>query len=217
MLTLFTSRDSYAMTAQVLLEELGLEYELRWTKIHIPITEKSADLIEANPNGRVPTVLTPEGPIYETAAILIYVAERHPECGLIPAATDPQRRLFWQWHFYLVSTFMPEELIQSQAYVYLPNNEQAQTELRLESMNRLRDIWSVLDQGIQGPFFLGDQYSTCDISFAMQALWPECQPPEGLGGYPNALDCLRRILARPAVQEVLRQHDREYLAKVGND
>ena len=125
------------MTAQVVLEEIGLEYELRWTKIHIPNSEKSPDFIKANPNGTVPTLLTPEGPIYETAAILLYIAEQNPECGLIPAVTDPQRRLFWQWHFYLVSTFMPEEKIQSDASVYLPNNEQAQSELQLESMNRL--------------------------------------------------------------------------------
>ena len=204
------------MTAQVVLEEIGLDYELRWTKIHIPNSEKSDDFVAANPNGTVPTLLTPEGPIYETAAILVYLAERHQDCGLIPAVTAPQRRLFWQWHFYLVSTLMPEELIQDSTSVYLPGNEVGQNELRFESMNRLRRIWAVLDQGIEGPYFLGDQYSTCDISFAMQALWPSCQPPEGLSSYPNALDCLKRVLARPAVQEVLRQHNREYLADIGD-
>ncbi len=213
MLTLFSYQNSYSMTPQVLLEELGLEYQLRWTKIHIPNAEKSEDLMAANPNGRVPTLITPEGAIYETAAILLYMAERHPECGFIPAIDAPERRLFWQWHFYLVSTFMPEELIQDGPAVFLPENEQAQRELMLESMNRLRGIWSVLDEGIIGPYFLGEQYSTCDISFAMQALWPSAQPPEGLASYPNAHACLKRILERPAVKEVLRQHDREYLAE----
>ncbi len=33
----------------------------------------------------------------------------------------------------------------------------------------------------QGPSLLGDLYTTCDISFAMQALWRECQPRDGLG------------------------------------
>jgi glutathione S-transferase len=214
MLTLFSYQNSYSMTAQVALEEIGLEYELRWTKIHIPNADKSVDLMDANPNGRVPTLLTPEGPIYETAAILVHMAEQNPQCGLIPDISAPERRLFWQWHFYLVSTFMPEELIQDDPSVYLPDNEPGQRELALVSMDRLLNIWTVLDRGIAGPYILGDQYTTCDISFAMQALWPSCQPPEGLKSYPNAHACLKRILDRPAVREVLRQHDREYLADV---
>ncbi len=72
MYTLYSWRNSYSMTAQVGLEELGLDYELIWTTIHIPHGEKDPAFVAANPNGRVPTLLTPDGPLYETAAILVY-------------------------------------------------------------------------------------------------------------------------------------------------
>ena len=214
MFTLFSHYNSYSMTAQVMLEELGLEYEIRWVKIHIPNSEKVPELMAANPNGRVPTLLTPQGPIYETAAILIHLAEQNPDYGLMPDIGTSERRLFWQWHFYLTSTLMPEELLLEEPHVYLPANAAARTELVAAATGRLRSIWAVLNDGIVGPYFLGDQYSTCDISFVMQALWPSCQPPEGLGKYPNARNCLKRVLDRTAAQKVLDQHGKTELATI---
>ena len=89
---LYSWRNSYSMTAQAALEELGLSYELLWTRIHVPLPEKDPDFLAANPNGRVPTLLTPDGPLYESGAILVYLAERHPDAGLMPPPGDPMRR-----------------------------------------------------------------------------------------------------------------------------
>jgi glutathione S-transferase len=215
MYSLYSWRNSYSMTAQAGLEELGLDYELKWTTIHIPLTDKDPGLVAANPNGRVPTLITPDGPLYETGAILVYLAERHPEGGLMPALDDPRRRLYWQWHFYLVSTFQPEELVQDSPDRYFPEGSPEQAALMAKSMDWLRFIWGVLDEALaEGPYFLGDLYTTCDISFALQALWRECQPPEGLARYPNAQRSLATVLARPAVRKVLRMHRVEHLAEV---
>ena len=212
MYVLYTSWNSYAMTAQVMLEELGLDYELEWVTIHIPLEKKDKEFVGHNPNGQVPTLIGPEGTIYETGAILVRLAETHPEAGLIPALDDPRRPLFWQWHFYLVSTFMPEEFIQDGPDRYFPDAER-QTALKEASMVRLRRIWRVLDDGIgDGPYFLGDQFTTVDISFALQACWIDSHPPEGLEAYPNALRNLRTVLKRPSVGKVFKDHKVEFQA-----
>ena len=49
---LYSYPNSYSMTAQVALEEVGADYELVWTTIHIPLSEKDPALLAANPNGR---------------------------------------------------------------------------------------------------------------------------------------------------------------------
>ena len=215
MYTLYSWPNSYSMTAQVGLEELGLDYELIWTTIHIPLDEKDPAFVAANPNGRVPTLLTPDGPLYETAAILVYLAERNPRAGLMPDISDPRRGTFWQWHFYLMSTFQPEELIQDGPPDLLPDDPACRAAVRAGSMNRLGGIWRVLDDAMaEGPYLLGDLYTTCDISFAMQALWRECQPPDGLAGYPNARRCLKTVLDRPAVRKVLEIHEVTHLADI---
>lgn len=212
---LYSYPNSYSMTAQVALEEVGADYELIWTTIHIPLAEKDPALLAANPNGRVPTLLTPEGPLYESGAILVHLAERFPQAGLMPAPEDPRRPLYWQWHFYLVSSFQPEEMIQDDASVYLPGDPAAQQALKAHSMERLRGLWRVLDEAAsEGPFLLGEQLTTCDISFAMQALWPDCQPPEGLGAYPRARRCLKAVLDRPSARRVLKDHEVEHQADI---
>ena len=82
-------------------------------------------------------------------------------------------------------------------------------------MDRLRFIWGVLDRALgDGPYLLGELYATCDISFALQALWRECQPPEGLGAFPNARRSLRAVLSRPAVRRVLEVHEVAHLAEL---
>ena len=57
MYKLYSWKNSYSMTAQVALEEVGADYELLWTTIHIPMDEKDPAFLSANPNGRVPTLL----------------------------------------------------------------------------------------------------------------------------------------------------------------
>ena len=206
---LYSWRNSYSMTAQAALEELGLCYELLWTRIHVPLAQKDPGFLAANPSGRVPTLLTPDGPLYESGAILVYLAERHPEAGLMPPPGDPTRRLFWQWHFYLVSSFQPEELVLDDPGIYLQDHPDCLARLKAEAMDRLRLVWRSLDNALAegGPYLLGARYSTCDIAFALQALWPSSHPPEGLGAFPAARQCLRRVLARPAIKRVLDSHD----------
>ena len=211
MYTLYSHRNSYAMTAQVMLEELGLAYETVVFNVHVE-SERPAAFLKANPNGRVPTLITPDGPIYESAAILVYLAERHGGDRFVPAVGDPRRRLFWQWQFYLMSTLQPEVLIQFHPERYFPSDETSRDKLLRASTEWLEQIWRVLDDGLaDGPHFLGDLYTTCDISFAMQALWRENQPSD-LASYPNAARNLRTVLARPAVQTVLKIHTVEHLA-----
>ena len=210
MYRLFTHRDSYGMTAQLALEELGIEHNADIFDVHIE-SEWPADFLAANPNGRVPTLVTPDGPLYETAAILVYLAEKHGEGRFMPPVDDPRRGRYWQWHFYLMSTFQPEVLIQFHAEKYFPDSAEDRDKLKRASMIWVERIWRIFDDAIgAGPFFLGDLYTTCDMLFAMQAVWRENQPPN-LGDYPNARRCLKAILERPAAQRVVKQNRIEHL------
>lgn len=215
MYKLFCTPESYAMTAHVMLEELGLDYEVIWADLSVPVAERDPAHLAANPHGRVPTLMTPEGAIFETGGILVYLAERFPQAGLMPAPDDPRRRAFWQWHFYLATSFQREAFIQSVPTLFLPTQAPAREELLAVSMVRLTEVWRVLDRAIgEGPYILGDLYTTLDIAFAMQALWDECHPPENLAAFPAARRCLKSVLDRPAAQAVLKQHGAERLAMI---
>jgi glutathione S-transferase len=58
------------------------------------------DYRRLNPTGLIPTLETPDGPLGETGAILLWLADRHG-AGLGPGAADPSRGAFLQWLFFL--------------------------------------------------------------------------------------------------------------------
>lgn len=84
------ARASFA--PHILLRELQLPYELKLvdfsTNAHL-----DPDFLAINPNGRVPALVWEGAPMYESAAICMYLAEKYPESGLAPETTDPNRTL----------------------------------------------------------------------------------------------------------------------------
>ena len=207
---LYAHKNSYAMTTQLMLEELAVDYDISWFNVHRP-EEFPAEFIDLNPNARVPVLVTPYGPIYESAATLMHLAEHHDH-RFIPAANGRQRDLALQWLFYLMSTFQPEVLIQFNAERYFPDDENMQHKLKAASLRELEPIWQVIEDALDpGPWFLGAEYSICDMLFLMQAIWRENQPPD-LSRYPNSVRMMKAAFTRPAVQRILEVHQIEHLA-----
>lgn len=208
---LYAHRNSYAMTTQLMLEELGVDYDVTWFNVHRP-EEFPSDFLELNPNARVPVLITPDGPLYESAATMMHLAEHHGS-RFLPAAGRP-RDLALQWLFYLMSTLQPEVLIQFHPERYFPGDAAMQAKLMQASLRELEPIWRVIDDALDpGPYFLGDDYGICDMLFLMQAIWTENQPAD-LGDYPNSVRMMRTAFARPAVRRILAIHGIEHLTRL---
>lgn len=208
---LYAHRNSYAMTTQLMLEELGIDYDLTWFNVHRP-EEFPADFLELNPNARVPVLITPDGPLYESAATMMHLAEHH-HSRFLPAG-GRSRDLALQWLFYLMSTLQPEVLIQFHPERYFPRDEVMQQKIRAASLRELEPIWRVIDDALDpGPYFLGNEYSICDMLFLMQAIWRENQPPD-LREYPNSVRMMQTAFERPAVRRVIAIHDIEHLTRL---
>ena len=97
-----------APLVQWVLEEGGIEYELR--KIDIVKGEhRTAEFLAINPAGLIPVLVTPDGDaLYEVAALMIYLADRHQLSELAPALTDRRRGLFLSTVFYIASDIQSE-------------------------------------------------------------------------------------------------------------
>lgn len=74
-----------------MLEELGIDYDVTWFNVHKE-EEFPADFLELNPNARVPVLVTPDGPIYESAAIMMVLSEAHGN-QFMPAEPGRKRSL----------------------------------------------------------------------------------------------------------------------------
>ena len=84
MYTLYWSPASANMTPHAMLEDIGVPYEL--IKIDTSKGEqRSPAYLTVNPHARVPTLVYDGGKIvYETTAVALFLAERHPEFGFAP-------------------------------------------------------------------------------------------------------------------------------------
>ena len=200
------------MSTHLLLEELGIDYDVTWFNVHKE-EEFPAEFVELNPNARVPVLVTPDGPIYESAATMMVLCETHDN-RFMPAESGRKRSMALQWLFYLMSTFQPEVLIQFHPERYFPDDESMRASIMQASLRELDLFWKVIDDAIgAGPFFLQDEYSICDMLFVMQAIWKENQPGE-LSAYPNTVRLMRAAFERAAVQRVMEIHNIEHLTEL---
>ena len=200
------------MTTHLLLEELGVDYDVSWFNVHQPETFPP-EFEELNPNARVPVLVTPDGPVYESAATLMVLSEHHQN-QFMPIANSPERALALQWLFYLMSTFQPEVLIQFNAERYFPDDPSMQQKLKSASLRELELLWKIIEDTFRpGPWFLGESYSICDMLFLMQAIWKENQPLD-LASYPNSIRMMQTAFERPAVKRVIAIHQIENLTEL---
>src|SRR4051812_17808361 len=87
MLKLFDAPHTCALASHIALEEAGAEYET--VRIDFSANEqRQPEYLAINPKGRVPSLVTDNGVLTETPAILAFVAHRFPNARLAPV-DDP--------------------------------------------------------------------------------------------------------------------------------
>lgn len=194
------------LAPHMLLEELGVDYELvlvdRNNNAH-----KSPEYLKLNPAGRIPVLIDGDLVLFESAAICLHLADRHPQAALAPAVGTIERAHFYKWLMYLTNTlqaelltwFYPERLASDTAAIA---QVKAHAETRVGAMLDL--IENTLADG--GPYLLGPHYSAVDPYLLMLSRWtrmmryPARQRPH-LGRY------LELMVSRPAVQRAFAGED----------
>jgi GST-like protein len=100
---LYGARGSGSIAVEATLTLLGIPYTLIEAATWVE-TEARDRVAPANPMRQVPTLILPGGEVMtESAAILVDLADRHPEAALSPAISDPRRRQFLRWMVYVSS------------------------------------------------------------------------------------------------------------------
>ncbi len=203
---LYFTMESSAMGCHAALEEIGADYALH----HVDVTaERTRDYLALNPLGKVPTLIDERDDgerlvMYQSGAILLYLADCHPDAALAPAPGSMERGLCYQW-----LSFMGEMLQASYMMAYYPKRFTTDAEGReavvAKGSKRVMEYLSLVESAlIPGPYFLGETFSVCDLYLHTCSRW---NPP----GYPRFADfpSLARnaalVEARPAVQRMLEE------------
>ncbi len=185
----------------VVLRELGLPFTLtrvdRERNAH-----KGAQYLKLNPTGRIPVLVKGGKAMFETVAICMHLAENAPESGLVPAMDHPDRARFLQWLVFMTNTVQPDILMYYYNDRYTTDPEGGDA-VQQAAERRLEQWYAILEDALgEGPYFLGARYSLLDIYLTMLTRWGRYlnTPP---GTLPKTGALARKVLARPAVGEVL--------------
>ncbi len=190
----------------MVLEELGQKYELVLVD-RAENAQKSTDYLKINPNGRIPTLVDGDLVMFEAAAIVLHLVDRHPDGGLAPKIGTPERAKFYQWMAFLTNS-LQEELMIWQYPDRLTGADAAAIEVVKNGAEKRAGAYlDVIEQHLRanGPLFLGETLSAADFYLVMLARWarPMAKPPRSR---PNIAKLLDIVSALPAVR---RAYERE--------
>ena len=200
MIELYTWGTSNGRKASIMLEELGIPYQVH------PIDigkggQFTPEFTRINPNQKIPAIIDSEGPggkpvtIFESGAILIYLGEKHGR--FFPQ--EPRRRLeVLQWLMFQMSAIGP---IFGQVH-HFKRSAKEKVPYALERFgNECRRLYSVLNGRLaEHPFLAADEYTIADIAtwpWVLRHPWQEVN----LDDFPNVKRWFETIHARPAVQK----------------
>lgn len=193
-----------SMAPHMLLEELGVPYELKLVDRKVN-AQKSPEYLRLNPNGKIPVLVDGDFVLYETAAICLHLVDTHPESGLAPPIGTAERAQFYKWIAWLGNTLQAE----MQLYFYPERwgDEAAAAQVRAHAERRIEPMIDQFDAELArhgGPWFAGAAYSALDPYVLMLCRWTRGmqRPARTL---PHLGPYLQRLLARPAVRRVFDQ------------
>jgi glutathione S-transferase len=175
------------------LQELGVPFEAILVDLRKG-EHRRPDFLALNPAGKLPVLVDGDFVLAESVAIVLYLAEKYPEKGLLPA--DPQQRAdAYRWLLFAATELeQPLWRITRHTSLYPPEKRlPAEVELARQDF---RDMARVLEQHVKGrPFVAGDRVSVADFVTAYTLDW--AGNAQLLGDFPELRAYTERMYARP--------------------
>jgi GST-like protein len=195
MIDLYTWSTPNGRKVSIMLEEIGLPYEVH--PIDIGRREQFApDFLKISPNNRIPAIVDRDTgmSLFESGAILMYLADKTGK--LMPRQGEPYWRTI-EWLMWQMGGVGP---MFGQVHHFVRYNKGKAPYAEERYLEEARRLYRVLDGRLGAVEYLAGDYSIADI-----ATWPWVSRYEwqtiDLKDYPNVLRWYRAIAARPAVQK----------------
>lgn len=167
-LTLFGAAGSGSVPAEAALALIGRPYRLvdavTWDQDH----PQSGDrVLAANPMRQVPALVLASGEVItESAAILIWLAEQHPEARLAPPPGDPLRAQFLRWMSFVSAAIYSLYWVKDDPSRLVPDPA-GHAALEARVLDRVASCWRMMgEQVTPGRYILGEELSVLDLYVA---------------------------------------------------
>lgn len=201
MMQLYYSPGSVALASMIALAEAGAEYQA--VRLDFRSAEQTkAPYLAINPKGRAPALVTDEGVITETPAILTYVAERFPQARLAPVGDPFAHARLQSFNAYLCSTVHPAHAHRLRGYRWA-DEESSFADMRRKAPSVVAACFDLIERELLvGPWVMGEAYTTADpYLFTLTSWLPEDEID--LARHPRVHAHRQRVAERPATRAAL--------------
>lgn len=208
MYKLYGRPGSGSVVVEAMLEAAGAPYE-------VELVERTQggripqNIARINPLGQVPALTLPDGTVMtESAAILLYLADKYPETELAPAQNAPERAPYLRWLVYLAANIYMTDL-----RAYYPDrytsDQNGGKYVKAAALARMAHEWEVYAEALDDkPFILGERMCVADVYAAMLATW-NLDVPGFFKKHPNVRAMYDRVTAHPAIARAWARNEME--------
>ena len=211
MLTVHHLENSRSQRILWLLEELGVEYEIKRYGRDKQTSLAPPELLEIHPLGKAPVIVDDDATVAESGAVIEYLVSKYDDGTLLPEQGTPERLAYTYWLHYAEGTFMPLMIlslvmarIEKSPLLVRPIAKAIAAKVRsgylTPNVNRNLDFME--ETLAQHTWFCGDTMTAADIqmSFALEAAEVRTDLTHK---YPHCAAFLERIRSRPAYKAAL--------------
>ncbi|MDR0258748.1 MAG: glutathione S-transferase family protein [Comamonas sp.] len=203
-LTLYYAPGTCAQAVLIALHEAGAAFQAQRLNM-AEGAQRAPAYLAINPKGRVPALVTPQGVLTETAALLLYVAQTHPGKQLAPLSDPFQLARMQEFNSYLASTVHISHAHRPRAARWA-DDEAAQKAMQAKVPQNMRDAFALIEQHYLGDktWVMDEQYTVADGYLFTMAGWLKSDSVD-INEFPRVAAHYARVAARPAVQAALAQ------------
>ncbi len=185
MLKLYGGARSRASIIHWYLEELEVPYEFVLLDMQAG-EHQQPNFLAINPIGKVPAIVDGDFQLWESGAILFYLAQKY---GNMPSSPEVQAKIN-QWILFGNATLGPG--------IFVEASREKETPRLMKPLNQLFE---------QQPFLLGEEFTVADIAVGSILAYIPMMLKLDLSEYPTVLEYIKRLSERPAFQKTIGRQD----------
>jgi glutathione S-transferase len=179
MLKLYGGAPSRASIVRWYLEEVGVPYE--FVKLDLQAGEhRQPAYLAINPIGKVPAIVDGDFLLWESGAILLYLADKY---GKVTSSPEKRAELA-QWVLFANATLGPG--------IFAEANREREMPLLMTALNEIFE---------RQPFLLGNEFTVADVAVGSILSYIPVLLKLDLSSYPGVLNYMKQVSERPAFQK----------------
>ncbi|WP_442948712.1 glutathione S-transferase family protein [Nostoc sp.] len=185
-----------------LLEELGIEYEIKFYERDQKTMLAPTSLREVHPLGKSPVITDADLTVAESGAIIEYIVDRYGNARLIPPSGTPERLRYTYWLHYAEGSAMPP-LVMNLVFNNFGIKDSSVNDEFIAPQIKLHFDY-IEGELHKSTWFVGEEFTAADIqmSFPLEIV---AMQAELISSRPKIKQFIERIHARPAYKRALER------------